>query len=282
MQRKAATDSYAPAAPPPQPGKNAGTGSQTESISGTISYSLVQYDTAVIDRKMIMTARIELTVGNVVGIEDKVIQLVKGYGGHIQRSYLNSNENNQYWEFTLRIPTQSFDTGIKEIGTLGKVQNSTTNGQDVTEEYMDLAARLKVLQLEESRLLELLGKAVTISDFLQVESHLSRVRVDIEQTTGRIKYLDNRLDFSTIDLLIRPAQGLVEQELKGFAGLAQKMKAAYRRGINGVVGIITGTLVAMAALAPLLVLSVPAAWLLILFIKRKRSNRKPPQPPLTM
>ena len=126
--------------------------SEKEGFSYTLENALVQYDSAVIDRKMIMTARIELTVDNVVGIEDKIIQLVKGYGGHIQRSYLNSNENNQYWEFTLRIPTQSFDTGIKEIGTLGKVQSSTTNGQDVTEEYMDLAARLKVLQQEENRL----------------------------------------------------------------------------------------------------------------------------------
>lgn len=279
LQQKAVTDSYAPT--PSATYRDEG--SSTNGISESSTYNLVASIVPQgIERKMIMTARIEITTDNVQGIEETMIQLVQGFGGHIQRSYFSNREGNQYWEFTLRIPTQDFESGIKDISALGKVQSSITNGQDVTEEYMDLAARLRVLQQEENRLLELLAKAVTIEDFLQVESHLSRVRVEIEQTTGRIKYLDNRLDFSTIELLIRPTQGMVAQELKGFAGLAQQMKAAFRRGINGVVGLITGTLVGIAALVPLLVFVVPAAWVLILLVKRKRNNRQPPQPPMSM
>lgn len=238
--------------------------------------------TSAIVRQVIMTARIELTTDNFVGLEAKVVKLVNEMGGHVQRSYFDNKDGNQYWEFTVRIPSESFDAGINELSSLGKVQSSSTNGMDVTEEYMDLAARLNVLQQEEQRLLTLLNKAVTIEDFLQVESHLSRVRIDIEQTTGRIKYLDNRLDFSTIDLVIRPTQGVIQPELKGFAGLAQRIQAAFRRGINGVVGLVTGTLVAIAGLVPLLLLVIPAIMVLVFLIRRRRNNRTPPQPPLSM
>ena len=278
-QQKAATDNYAPA---PQASYQ---GESLEKVNtGGFSYIVMADSTThdVAERKMIMTARIELAANDLEGLDESVISLVQGYGGHIQRSFFNNKEGNQYWEFTLRIPSHSFETGIKEISALGKVQSSTASGQDVTEEHMDLTARLRVLQKEEERLLELLTKAVTIDDFLQVESHLSRVRVDIEQTTGRIKYLDNRIDFSTIELLVRPVQGMVEPDLKGFAGLAQQMKAAFRRGINGVVALIAGILVTTASLVPLTVILIPVALVLFLIVKRRRINRKPPQPPISM
>lgn len=229
-----------------------------------------------IERKMIMTARLELTVDNLVDLEQRIVSLVTNHGGHIQRSFFNNREGNQYWEFTLRIPVGVYEQGISDISALGKVLSSSSNGQDVTEEYMDLAARLRVLERQESELLALLTKAVGIEDYLKVETHLNRVRIDIEQTTGRLKYLSNRVDLATIELFIRPAQGVVSPDLKGFAGLGQQIKVAFMRGINGLVALVVGFLVAIASLAPFLVLIVPVVLLLLVLLRRRRNNTKPP------
>jgi len=240
------------------------------------AFMKVETQGLAIERKVIMTARLEITTTDLPSIEQKVLQVVSDYGGHVQRSFFNNREGNQYWEFTLRIPTDSFDNSILDISALGTVMSSSTNGQDVTEEYLDLDARLRVLQQEEARLLELLSKAANIDDYLKVESHLSRVRIEIEQATGRLKYLNNRIDLATIELSIKPTQGTVEPELKGFAGLARQIKVAFRQGINGVVALISGMLVFIATLLPFAVVIVPLLGLVIVLLRRLRNNRKPP------
>ncbi len=204
------------------------------------------------DRKVISNGSLNLTVVNLGEAEAAVRVILSEQGGYIQQSYSNAVGANIYWEFTMRIPAALFHESITKFSALGKVRTIHTSEQDVTEEYLDLDARLRVLQQEEQRLLELLKMAVTMDDFLKVEANLSRVRVSIEQTTGRMQFLDNRIDYATLTLNIQQEAGTVEPELKGFAGLGRRLANAFRDGVNVLVDLIAGTLVFAVRALPIL------------------------------
>ena len=249
----------------------------------------VEYQSKVMDgdRKVISTGSLSLAVESLDSAQQEVRDILAAQGGHIQHSYFNNIEGSQYWEFTLRIPSDSFVETMALLSDLGRIRNSNTSEQDVTEEYMDLDARLRVLHQEEERLLELLKKAVTMDDFLKVESNLSRVRVDIEQTTGRLRYLDNRINFSTLSLNLRPETGAIEPELKGFAGLSKRIRNGFRDGLNLFVDLVSGILVFAATSLPTLLLLILGLYALYRLVRKLRRRPSAPtgtgkEPPLSM
>ncbi len=225
------------------------------------------------ERKVISTGSLSLTVDNLNAAEEAVRRILTEQGGFIQQSYSNAIGSNQYWEFTLRIPSGRFEEAIAEFSALGKVRTIRTSEQDVTEEYLDLDARLRVLHQEEERLLELLKMAVTMDDFLKVEANLSRVRVSIEQTTGRMRFLDNRIDYATLTLTIQQEVGTVEPELKGFAGLGRRLGNAFRDGINLFVDLVAGTLVFVVSMLPILPILALVLYGLLLLLRRVRRKK---------
>lgn len=223
------------------------------------------------DRKVISTGSLSVTVVDLAEAEREVRLILAEQGGYIQQSYSNAVGTNHYWEFTLRITADRFDESIDRFSALGKVRTVRTSQQDVTEEYLDLDARLRVLLDEEQRLLELLKMAVTMDDFLKVEANLSRVRVSIEQTTGRLRFLDNRIDYATLTLTLQQEMGTVEPELKGFSGLGKRLSNAFRDGVNLFVDLIAGTLVfAVRALPVLPILALTLYGLLKLFRRLRK------------
>jgi len=141
---------------------------------------------------------------------------------------------------------------------------------------MDLEARLTVMRLEESRLLELLRRANTIDDYLKVESHLTRVRIEIEQATGRLKFLTHSVGMATIGLTLTPERGAIPPKPVGFAGLGQRLSAAFRQGLNAVVEIVSGTLVFIVAALPLFLIIVPLFLIGLVLYRRMIPAKKPP------
>ena len=90
------------------------------------------------------------------------------------------------------------DSALDRIAALGRVLKREVQAQEVTEEYVDLRSRQRNLEREEQRLLELMQRAGRVPDLLTVEQEVARVRGEIETTTGRLRYLENRIAFSTI------------------------------------------------------------------------------------
>ncbi|MFC4766654.1 DUF4349 domain-containing protein [Effusibacillus consociatus] len=108
----------------------------------------------------------------------------------------------------LRIPSTVMGEAINSLKSMGKVANERKSGQDVTEEYIDVEARIKALKVEEERLLELVKKGTKLEEILQVERELTRVRGEIERAQGRIKFLDNKIEYATIHLQLEKAKTL--------------------------------------------------------------------------
>jgi len=230
----------------------------------------------VVDRQVVTHASLAVTVPKLDEAQAEVLRITTTLGGYVQSSNFNNFTDNQNWSFTLRVPSDKSNEAVRLISALGSVQSSGSNRQDVTEEYMDLEARLTVMRLEESRLLELLRRANTIDDYLKVESHLTRVRIEIEQATGRLKFLTHSVGMATIGLTLTPERGAIPPKPVGFAGLGQRLSAAFRQGLNAVVEIVSGTLVFVVASLPLFLIIVPLFLIGLVLYRRMIPAKKPP------
>jgi hypothetical protein len=127
------------------------------------------------------------------------------YGGFVLSS---SNENAsdssrpRSGEIVIRVRADKFDAALADLANrdFGTVVSRSTSGQDVSQEFVDLNARLRNARAQESILLSLMSKSKTVGDTIAVQQQLSQVQQQIEELTGRIRYLKDQTSFATISL----------------------------------------------------------------------------------
>jgi len=151
------------------------------------------------DRMVIRTANLNIEVDNFDSSFNDILKIVEEHDGFIQdsSSYITSSGGKSGY-VTVRVPEDEFLDVIMAFEELGKVESKSIAGEDVTEEYIDLQARLNNSRREEERLLAILDMAEDVEDVLAVERELSRVRGETERLKGRINYLEDRVSLSTI------------------------------------------------------------------------------------
>jgi hypothetical protein len=165
------------------------------------------------DRKIIKSASMELEALEFDKTTNAIITKIQSMGGYVESSNIQGRRiadkgqiENRTASITFRVPKQSFDAFILEVGNLGNVISKNTSGQDVTGEYFDTEAHLKSLMIQEERLLEILKKTGQLKDIIELEKELANVRYQIENLTGTLKKWDNLIDYSTVRLDIREVQ----------------------------------------------------------------------------
>jgi Domain of unknown function (DUF4349) len=155
-----------------------------------------------IPRKIIYDARIELLVKSLEAAERAVLDLIKDHDGFLAESNIAAQIGTQRdatWR--VRVPVDHFDSFVSAVGKLGEVRTNHVGTQDVTEAFADLEARIRNKQAEEKRLLKHLADSTgKLEDILNVERELSRVRGEVEQMQGRLRFLANRADLSTVTI----------------------------------------------------------------------------------
>jgi len=146
------------------------------------------------ERLVVFTARLELVVEDLEATVDAVRLLAESHGGFVS----SVNTRNERGSITIRVPQRSFHDTVEEIEGLGEVESRNLQGEDVTEEYVDLQAELTNMERQEQRLLDIMEMGSTVESVLKVEKELERVRGRIESLQGRINYLDSRVELATI------------------------------------------------------------------------------------
>lgn len=99
----------------------------------------------------------------------------------------------------IRVPADNFDDLVHELeGAVERFDSRTISARDVTEEFLDVSLRIQIKKETEQRYRDILTKAKTVKDILEVERYIGRIRTEIESLEGRLKYLENRISFSTL------------------------------------------------------------------------------------
>ncbi|MDQ5951981.1 MAG: hypothetical protein QG626_108 [Patescibacteria group bacterium] len=177
----------------------------TDSFASTVAPMVYGGKTAAeADQKIIKTADLSVGVDGVAAKTTEIATLATGRGGFVQSSTIVEDEAGYKTGYiTIRVPTDTFEDTIQAIKDLAvRVNRESINGQDVTEQYTDLEARLRAAKAEEEQYLTILEKAETVQDILSVQSYLQNVRYEIESLQGQIDSLGNQTDYSTISVTL--------------------------------------------------------------------------------
>jgi hypothetical protein len=227
--------------------------------------------------QIVQTSSVRLAVqrGHFDETVDEARSIAAGLGGFVVSSSASQGSAERLVRGTLvlRIPAKSYAEAMKSLAGLGRVEGRRENGQDVSQEYVDLRARIRQLQAVESQLLELLDRTDTVGEALAVQQQLSQVQLDLEQARGRLQYLGDQVAFSTISLELHERVLAVPKSGGGRFGIVD----AWSKAAAGFLAVLGWTFVVLATGAPLVLLLAVALFLArVAFHKRLRwPSRRP-------
>lgn len=221
-------------------------------------------NTEAVTPKIIREASLRFETQDLEKTHSNALVLIKKYHAYVQEDNQGKNYDRVYHNVVVRIPNAHFDAFITEIGNgVQYFEEKTITAQDVTEEFVDQSARLKAKKTLEERYLQLLTKATKVSEILEIEQHLAVIREEIEAVEGRLKYLQNRVSYSTITINYYKK---VPQSEQATVSYGSKMGNAFRSGWNGISSFFIGLIYVW----PFILILVG----LLLFIRKRLKAKK--------
>jgi hypothetical protein len=183
------------------------------------------------NRKIIYTADLSIVVENFDPVENGIAKLVKKFNGFIADSTIDTqNKQSRRGDWTVRIPVAKFDDFLNAAGSIGVPVSRSQNARDVTEEYVDVEARIVNKKKLEARILELLERPDDkIQHVIEVEKELGRVREEIERMEGRIRYLKDKVDLTTVNISIWEEKEYQPSQAKTFSN---RVSSAWNRSVT--------------------------------------------------
>src|SRR5882762_912095 len=155
------------------------------------------------DRNLILTAKIDMRSKDPWATSDRAQAIASGLGGDVLNLSQSGTADTRSASLTIRVPSSRFGDALQALKSLdGEIQTSGVSAQDVTDQFVDLQARLTAKQAEEQRYIAILNRANTIDEILKVDASLGSVRTQIEQLTAQINSIKGRTEFSTISMSI--------------------------------------------------------------------------------
>ena len=190
----------------------AGGGAQAPSVkqdAGVAEMAAVQepgpVSEGIFDRLVVKTAELGVRSGDVRGSAEEARRIAGRYAGEVMSSRVYAGSGPVSADLVLSVPSGDFEAALDELRGLGeRVTTDTVEGQDVTEEFVDLESRERNLLAAEESLLALYDRAESVEDTLTVERELTDIRGQIEEVQGRIQYLERRTATSEITLHLEP------------------------------------------------------------------------------
>jgi hypothetical protein len=213
------------------------------------------------ERAIIRTGTVAVEVDDFESAQSNLTSTVEGYGGYVSDSRQDRRQiGNETWvrgELVLRVPSEHFDALVDDTRGLGEVQTVEVNSRDVTDQLVDIEARLENLRAERDRLRELYDQANTTEDVLAVQRELSDVQGEIERLEARQQSLENQVAYSTLTVRLeepRPTPNRVAPD----RWYDTPVLSAFMQSVDGVVLVARAAVVGFAyALPYLLAFAVP-------------------------
>jgi hypothetical protein len=201
-----------------------------------------------IDTKIIKTAYITIEVKDVVGSVDTLKNMVTAKGGYLSSSSVSKGYNDRLsGTVVLRIPQAEFENTLAGVKVIGTVKSVSTQGEDVTEEYVDIQAQKTSYQNQLAQYNEIMKKAVKVSDVIEIQQQIDSVQTNLNRLEGRLKYLNSRIDMSTITVTLQEPEPVGGETGYNFV-------TTINEGIAGFFGMIDFIIILIFTLLPVIIL----------------------------
>lgn len=201
-------------------------------------------------------------IGKLAGyVEDQSIHNGSAYASRRYRSA----------SLTIRVPAGDVDSFTQAVAGIANVVSSSKRLEDVTLQYSDTKTRVKALETERDRLLELMEQAENLSDLLEIESRLTEVRYELERYSSRLKLYDNQIDYATICLSIDEVQEYTPVEEPT---VWQRIRTGFVSSLKGLGAGIVDAVVWLIVFSPYLLVLGGIGACVVFFARRARKQRK--------
>ncbi len=274
----AAMEEAAPAEPMAQADMEYG------SISNALTDSSASGSTALPEsRKWIITVDMDVETEDLDALQtalDEKITALKGYvedqsvyngSAYSSRRYRNAN-------LTVRIPAELVDQFTAEVEGIANVVSNNLTRDDITLNYVSTESRVKALETEEARLLELMAQAKNMTDLLEIESRLTDVRYELERHASQLRTYDNQINYATIHMFIEEVQKYTPV---ADPTLWERITRGFSDSIEDLLESLEDLLVFLIASAPFLVVYGGIGlviWLIVRKVFKKKPVKSHPKP----
>lgn len=228
------------------------------------------------ERQVIYSAKLVIKVERLTDGISKLEELVTQAGGYVA----NSNFMSELGELSsarwkVRVPSARYRHFLREAALIGQIQQQSSESREVTHEFIDIEARIKHLQRQETRLLTRLERTTSADEELKIEQELLRIRVEIEKMQGQHKLLTDQAVFSTIEITMSEThryQSPVAVSEPTFSGHINDAWATSQQSLMSFARYVA---VSAILIGPWLLLLGFPAWLLTRWRKHCRSPQIP-------
>jgi hypothetical protein len=232
---------------------------------------------AAADRKIIENAELTLEVASPNEAQSAISSIASSHGGFVVTSETKQTESadpakrNLEVKLTARVPSNQFDAAVTAIEKLAtNVIHRSISGNDVTEEFIDLEARIKTQKALELQFMQILKQAGKIADALEVQRQIADVRTDIEKLEGRKRFLENRSSLSTIAVEIKPPIVIVVST----SGFGRTLRESVSESVDVASAIVLGLTHFVIVMIPIVVLIIlPIVLVAYFFVRRAKRIR---------
>src|SRR5262245_37080286 len=224
-------------------------------------------------RKVIQNAEMTIETDKPDEGQQKIGVIAEKHGGFVVISESKHNEAasqnvaSTEVNVVVRVPAQKFQSTLDEIRAVsGRILHDKSSGQDVTEEYIDLEARIRTKRALEAQFLEIMKQTRNISDAMSVQSQLADVRTEIERLEGRRRFLENQSALSTINVTLHTPTPVVAAATRGFL---YDLKSALGDGADIGAGIFLGVIRFLTVIIPVAIFILLPTWLVFKFARKR-------------
>lgn len=226
-------------------------------------------------RKWIITVNMSAETEDLDALMEALNGKISGLGGYVedQDSYNGSMYSSRRYRsasLTVRIPAERVDEFTEEMSGIANVVSTNLSREDITLSYVATESRVKALQTEEARLLELMEQAETMADLLEIESRLTDVRYELENRASQLRLYDNQVDYATIYLSIDEVQEYTPVEEPT---VWERISGGFVSSIKGVGNGLLDLLVWVLAKSPYLVILGGITAGVVVLIKKRKTRR---------
>jgi Domain of unknown function (DUF4349) len=201
---------------------------------------------------IIKTADVEVEVprAQVEATVRRAVEVAGRYGGFVA-STSTTTVATSTGTVVVRVPSDRFEQALADLERLGDVAGESISGQDVTQEFVDLQARLRNWQSQEAVLLGLMERARSVADTIRVQGQLSQVQLEIERLRGRLNYLDDQTTMATITASFTPVGAPTPEE-------PTTLSRAWEEAVDGSLQVLAALIVGAGFVVPLAILAAVA------------------------